>query len=79
MYFNCYSILLSHGAPANCTDSKGRTPMHNAAFVGATIDIAELKEKGGANINHQDNKGKTPLFYAKGEVFYEGLSFDYSL
>ena len=59
--------MLSYGASANCTDLKGKTPMHKAAKVGATIDIAELKEKGGANINQQDHKGKTPLFGAKGK------------
>ena len=62
--------MLSHGADANCTDKKGRTPMHKAAKVGANIDIAELKEKGNANINQPDHKGKTPLFDAKGKLFF---------
>ena len=61
----CFSILLNHGAPANCTDFKGLTPIHLAAKIGASIDIAELKEKGHANVNAQDKSGKTPLFYAK--------------
>ena len=57
--------MLHHGAPANHVNSKGQTPMHLAAKVGANVDIAELKEKGNANINQQDNEGKTPIFYAK--------------
>ena len=57
--------MLNHGAPANCIDSKGLTPIHLAAKIGASIDIAELKEKGHANVNAQDKSGKTPLFYAK--------------
>ena len=62
--FHC-SILLHHGAPANHTNSKGLTPLHLAARVGANVDIAELKEKGNANINQPDEKGRTPIFYAK--------------
>ena len=58
------SILLNHKAPANCTDKKGMTPLHKAARCGENVDIADLIEKGGANVNQQDNKGKTPLFYA---------------
>ena len=57
--------MLNHDAPSHCKDSKGRTPLHYAAKAGANIDIAELKEKGNADINTQDNKGKTPLFNAR--------------
>ena len=57
--------MLHHGAPANHTNSRGQTPLHLAARVGANVDIAELKEKGNANINQPDEKGRTPIFYAK--------------
>ena len=60
-----FSILLHHGAPSNCRDDKGRTPLHFASKAGDLVDILELKEKGNANPNVQDNDGRTPLFYAK--------------
>ena len=32
--------------------------MHRAAANRASVDIAELKEKGGSNINQEDENGK---------------------
>ena len=48
----------------DCVDHKGRTPLFYATKAGSISDILLLKEYG-AQINHTDNSGKTPMFKAR--------------
>ena len=54
--------LLKEGANPNEKDSKGRTPLHNAAQKNEPQSIAILLAAG-ADPNTQDNNGETPLYY----------------
>ena len=58
------SILLHHDAPVDCEDNKCRTPLFYATKSGTKSSIVLLKENG-AEINHTDMKGKTPIFKAR--------------
>ena len=69
-----FSILLHHGAPVDCTDEMGYTPLFLAAKVGSLSNIIELIDHG-ANVNYvskedKNNKQgmttkKTPIFRAR--------------
>ena len=58
------SILLYHDAPVDCEDYKCRTPLFYATKSGTKSSMVLLKENG-AEINHTDVKGKTPIFKAR--------------
>ena len=69
-----FSILLHHGAPVDCIDVRGYTPMFWASRIGSLSNIIELTDHG-ADVNHvaknasYDKEGhvfhKTPLFRAR--------------
>ena len=46
-----YSILLHHGAPVDCIDVRGYTPMFWASRIGSLSNIIELIDHG-ADVNH---------------------------
>jgi len=52
--------LLAKGANPNFKDSRGRTPLHHAAFHGYA-DNVQLLLAAGADPNARDNDGWTPL------------------
>jgi len=56
-------ILLVKGANVNAKNSRGLTPLHQAAAYGRK-DVAELLISKGARINVKDNTGHTPLSLA---------------
>ena len=74
MFCFVYSILLHHGAPVNCTDARGFTPLFWASRSSSMSNIIELFNHG-ADINYIANNDdigigghvfqKTPLFRAK--------------
>ena len=51
------------GKEVDARDQFGSTPLHYAAFRGATVCCLLLLEKG-ADIEAVDDKGNTPLAYA---------------
>jgi hypothetical protein len=55
--------LINEGANVNEPDSKGYTPLMNAAWAGKIETVKVLLNKG-ANINAQDNYGLTALIHA---------------
>ena len=65
-----FSILLHHGAPVDCEDHRGYTPLFYASKAGWLNNILELIEYG-ADVNHSrkdpktGTKGKKPLFRAR--------------
>lgn len=64
---NILQVLVENGADINKKDSiRGRTALHHAAVISQNVTLAPLKyliEKG-ADLNAQDIKGNTPLFFA---------------
>ena len=64
VFFFQSSILLYHDAPVDCEDYKCRTPLFYATKSGTKSSMVLLKENG-AEINHTDVKGKTPIFKAR--------------
>jgi ankyrin repeat protein len=58
--FGTAKILLDHGADAMVRQSKGFSPMHEAASMGRK-DLVELLLEHGAEINSVADNGQTPL------------------
>lgn len=56
-------LLLERGADPNCTNKKGRTPLHNVAANGYT-EMAKLLFDYGTFIDTKDICGHTPLYRA---------------
>jgi len=52
--------LLTAGADINTVDNKGQTVLYNDHYLHATL---EFLLQSGANPNHQDNDGNTPLIH----------------
>ena len=57
------SLLLESGAPISPRDSKGRTPIHKAAFRG-DADIVRILARKGAELSTRSKEGQTPLHTA---------------
>lgn len=57
------SLLLTHGARVNSTNSYGRTALMTAAFCGS-IEVVRVLLKHGADINAMDPSGATALTQA---------------
>ncbi|RKP20599.1 ankyrin, partial [Rozella allomycis CSF55] len=55
--------LLKAGAPIDCIDSMGNTPLHNAAAVGS-VELVAVLIHFGAKVNQTNLDGKTPLHKA---------------
>ncbi|EPZ33295.1 hypothetical protein O9G_001707 [Rozella allomycis CSF55] len=55
--------LLKAGAPIDCIDSMGNTPLHNAAAVGS-VELVAVLIHFGAKVNQANLDGKTPLHKA---------------
>ena len=56
-------VILAQGIDPDVRDSKGRTPLMLAAYLGYP-DIARILLEKGADVNAKDNKGRTPLKWA---------------
>ena len=58
-------LLIEKGANVNTNRGMvGMTPLHNAAVSGS-IEIIELLLARGAKVNAKDEKGQTPVAYAR--------------
>lgn len=60
-YEKLVSILLKHGADPKIANPEGRTPLHEAAYGGATLQALQSLLEAGADPNAQDKEGWTPL------------------
>ncbi|MAM56270.1 MAG: hypothetical protein CMN25_02930 [Salinicola sp.] len=68
---NYLKELIEHGAPVDIENKGGATPLFNA--VGNPAKNFELLIDNGANINHQDIVGDTPLFFAAAADDYDRI------
>jgi ankyrin repeat protein len=66
-------LPLQHKADVNSVDKYKFTPLHRAVRAGHT-NIVVLLLKSSANLRAEDNTGKTPMSYAKGEMMCALLS-----
>jgi ankyrin repeat protein len=58
-------LLIQHGADLRLADTSGRSPAHMASVIGRVKMLALIKRVNADLINHRDNRGRTPLFYAR--------------
>ena len=65
--FLYFSILLHHGAPVDCIDVRGYTPMFWASRIGSLSNIIELIDHG-ADVNHV---AKNDSYNKEGHVFHK--------
>lgn len=63
-HWECIYALTENSKYANIIGPGNRTALHLAALMGYAKGITVLIQQG-ADINIQDEEGKTPLFYAK--------------
>jgi ankyrin repeat protein len=58
-------FLLAHGADVKAVDSKGGNVIHNCfTFNDFNPEVSKLLLKEGADVDHRDNEGQTPLISA---------------
>ena len=60
-------LILDAGGDINARDVDGESTLHGAARIGWTEVVAFLAENG-ADLLAEDDEGRTPLVYARGEV-----------
>ncbi len=60
---SCVELLLEVGADPNASGAGGRTPMHEAAYLG-TPETLTLLHRAGGKLDGLDAAGSTPLDYA---------------
>ena len=56
--------LMDAGAEHDIVDSNGQTPVYYAIKHGRLEMVSLLLQKG-IKVNHEDNRGQTPLAFAK--------------
>ena len=56
--------LIENGADVNTTDAWGSTPLMNAVYNEAGVEVVELLLKNGADKSLKDSEGKTAYDYA---------------
>lgn len=61
-------VLINHHADINLTTPNGLTPLHYAAQIDNSENMIELLIKLGANIDAQDNNGRTPLMQCSVQI-----------
>lgn len=62
-------LLIEHGAKIGETDSRGRTPLHDACELGPTPQFIRWFLDKGANPNARDKFGNTPLHVLAAESY----------
>jgi ankyrin repeat protein len=70
------SLLIGHGARVDAEDNHGNTPLWRAVFHSrGRGELIRLVLKAGADQNHRNKKGKTPLDLAKTIANYNIVQF----
>ena len=62
-------LLADCGARLDPADSKERTPLHRATYIGQ-VETAEILIVLGADPDRRNNRGKTPLDIARKDCVY---------
>ncbi len=58
-------LLIQHGADLSLADTYGRSPAHIASMCGRVKNLALIMRVNADLINQRDNRGRTPLLYAR--------------
>ena len=70
------TLLIAHGADVDAEDQYGNTPLWRATFDSkGRGELITILLKAGADRNHLNKKGKTPLDLAKLIANYDVLQF----